>query len=529
MKKIVLSITFTLLLIVLIGCKKEFVIEEDHLDYQLTDDQFRVYYEIYLGSYSDSNDDGIGDLNGLIERLDYLNDGDPQSGKSLGVEGIWLMPVMKSPSYHKYDVADYMSIDSDYGTIEDFKRLTEEADKRGIKVIIDFVLNHTSIYHQWFKKAKEAVVNEDFDDPYFEYYTLVTQEQKVSGRTYYPFAGDYYYEGNFSSQMPELNMDSEFVKAEIIEILQFWYDLGVHGFRLDATKYVYFNEHAKNIAFWNWFVSEAKKIKPDTYIVGETWSGDSLIAPYYESFSNFDFGMAQFEGAIAMTANANDSVNNYVKYLDSYRQMIENVREGSILQPFISNHDMNRAAGFLSVDDYRMQMAANLYLLTYGAPFMYYGEEIGMKGSRGSENTDANRRLKMLWGDKDSVDSPPGATYDISKQTNGTVKDQLKDELSLYNHYKKVIMLRNANPEIARGSYTPLYFKDIYTFGGFISTYQNKQVGVFHNTGEAVLEIDLSNYTDIDFKMIRGYVGKGVARIENGILIIDGLTSVVLR
>lgn len=528
MKKIMLLSILVLFSFVLASCAREYTLDIEE-DYEVIDDQYRVYYEIYLGSYSDSNKDGIGDLQGLINRLDYLNDGDPYSGKSLGVGGIWLMPVMKSPSYHKYDVQDYYSIDDDYGSIEDFRMLTEEAEKRGIKVIIDLVLNHTSIYNQWFRDAKKAVEDGDMDNKYVDYYTLVTEEEKINGRIYYPFAKDLFYEGNFSDQMPELNMDNPDVRDEIVDILSFWYDLGVQGFRLDATKYVYLNETERNIEFWNWFVSEAQKIKPDTYIVGETWSADSLIAPYYESFSNFDFGMSQFGGAIAMTANANDTVNNYVKYLNDYRSMIENVRSDAILQPFISNHDMNRAAGFLSVDDYRMHMAASLYIWTYGSPFIYYGEEIGMKGSRGTENTDANRRLIMLWGDRDSVDNPPGGTYDIDKQTNGTVKDQLNDELSLYNHYKKLIMLRDQNPEIARGSYIPLSFNNQFNFGGFLSTYENSTIGVFHNTSEIEIEIDLSIYVDVDFSEIKGFVGKGSARLENQTLILEGLTSVILK
>jgi alpha-amylase len=208
---------------------------------------------------------------------------------------------------------------------------------------------------------------------------------------------------------------------------------------------------------------------------------------------------------------------------------VENVSSSAILTPFISNHDMNRAAGYLSVTDFRMQMAANLYLLTYGTPFIYYGEEIGMKGSRGSENTDANRRLAMLWGDKDTVRDPIGSTYSIDKQTNGTVKDQLKDPNSLYNHYKKVIMLRNANPEIARGVYTPLFFTGYSTFGGFLSTYNTLTVGVFHNTSEEAITIDLSLYTEFAFSTLGGYVGKGTATLNGQTLTIDGLTSVVIR
>ncbi len=507
---------------------KEHVVTDAKLMTEIIDDNNRVYYEVFVHAFSDSDKDGIGDLRGLIDRLDYLNDGDPNSGKSLGVQGLWLMPIMPSPSYHKYDVKDYKDIDPAYGTLADFADLIAACDERGIDVIIDLVLNHTSNAHPWFTAARRAMRDGDTESKYLDYYTLVTSSEKESGKTYHTFYGDYFYEGNFSGTMPELNLDNADVREEIIDIVTFWYGLGVKGFRLDAIKYAYLGEESRNVEFWNWFAAECRKILPDTYIVGEVWSGDSLIAPYYECFSNFDFGMSQSMGAIAVTANGMDSVNWYVAYLNSYRNLIASINPDAILTPFISNHDMNRAAGYLSVADYRMHMATNLYLWTFGTPFLYYGEEIGMKGIRGTEQTDANRRLAMLWGDRDKVADPPGATYNPKNQTNGTVKSQIGDADSLYNHYKKVIMLRNANPEIARGAYTPLNFPDHEYFGGFLSTWQDATVGVFHNTGLSEVTIDLSQYSSYQFTQIRGWAGKGSSQLEGQILTLSGLTSVIL-
>ncbi len=530
MKKIVLCFIILGFLFGLSSCKpREYEVKLDGIAIEQNDDLYRVYYEIFVGAFSDSNKDGIGDLRGIINRLDYLNDGDFSSGKSLGVTGLWLMPIMKSPSYHKYDVRDYKSVDPSYGTLEDFEELTQKASERGINIIIDLVLNHTSVYHDWFRTARQAVKDGNMNSPYLEYYTLVTEEEKIAGRRYYPFEGNLFYEGNFSDQMPELNMDSALVRQEIVSILQFWFDLGVSGFRLDATKYVYLNEHDKNIEFWNWFMDEVYQIKPNAYVVGETWSPDIQIAMYYEPFSNFDFGMAQSEGVIAQTANSVESVNGFVNYLNQYRNTVTSVRADAILQPFISNHDMNRAAGYLSVPDGRMQMAANLYLWTFGTPFLYYGEEIGMKGSRGTENTDANRRLAMLWGDRDSVKDPVGSSYSRERQTNGTVSDQKNEPSSIYNHYKRVILLREANPEIARGVYTPLFFENYHTFGGFLSTYQNSTVGVFHNTGLTEIQIDLSLYTTQAFQVVRGYAGQGTTSLNGTILTLSPLTSVIIK
>jgi glycosidase len=529
MKKVFLVFILTLLFFGVVSCNSEYMIEDESLISVNEDDMYKVYYEIFVGSFSDSNRDGMGDLQGIINRFDYLNDGLDNSGNSLGIEGIWLMPIMPSPSYHKYDVTNYKDIDDDYGTLEDFTEFIQAADDRGVDVIIDLVLNHTSNQHPWFKAAKQAIIDGDLSNKYIDYYVIVTEANKESGKLYHHLYGDYYYEGNFSPSMPELDLENESVRTEIIDIIQFWYSLGVQGFRLDAAKYIYYGETNRNIEFWNWFVAEAKNIKEDTYIVGEVFSGDSLIIPYYESFSNFDFGMSQQQGAIALVANGLDDVNWFVGYIDRYRRHVEQVNPEAILTPFISNHDTNRAAGFLNVENYTMYSAASLYLLTYGTPFIYYGEEIGMKGSRSTESTDANRRLAMLWGDRDTVVDPIGTTYDPSLQINGTVKSQLKDKDSLYNHYKKLIMLRKANPEIARGDYTVLTFDSYYTFGGFLSTYENSTVGVFHNVGDYDITIDLSLYTENSFSVVRGYAGPGTASLDGQKLTISAHTSVILK
>ncbi|MDL2292464.1 hypothetical protein LJC17_02610 [Acholeplasma sp. OttesenSCG-928-E16] len=514
------------------GCgSKEYAIKvDDNLKSKEVSDNFRTYYQIFVGSFSDSNKDGTGDLKGIINRLDYLNDGKPDSGLSLGVDGIWLSPIMRSTSYHKYDVIDYKSIDNSFGTIDDFKELIKECNKRGINVIIDLVLNHTSDWHPWFREATNAIKQNDFSNKYINYYEIKQSSDKNPGSTYYQIGStDYYYEGNFSSTMPELNMDNEEVKEEIIDIIKFWFDLGVTGFRLDAVKYIYLGYDAKNYQFWNWFMEEVKKIKSDAYVVGEAWSADAAIIPYYQNFSCFDFGMSQLQGYITQTAYVNYSVSDYTKYIEGYLKKISEYTNNINLSPFIANHDMDRAAGYLSVDEYFMQMAANLYMLSPGSPYIYYGEEIGMKGSRGSENTDANRRLAMLWGDKDSIKDPIGSTYDKKSQVNGTVSSQIKDSNSLYNHYKKLILLRNANPEIARGVYTPIIVEDKKTFGGFISTYEGSKVIVLHNTGANELIVDLSDYTSETISIIRGIVGKGSASLDGMTLTIGPMTTVVLK
>lgn len=174
----------------------------------------RLYYQIFVGSFSDSNGDGVGDLRGLINRFDYLNDGDLNSGKSLGIEGIWLNPIFASPTYHKYDATDYYAIDPKFGTEADLRELIELCHSRNVQIILDLVINHTSKQHPWFTQFQNAHKNGDTTSPYYDYYTYVTE--KTGGRAFYSIPGtSEYYEGNFSSDMPELNFDNPAVRQEM--------------------------------------------------------------------------------------------------------------------------------------------------------------------------------------------------------------------------------------------------------------------------------------------------------------------------
>jgi glycosidase len=192
---------------------------------------------------------------------------------------------------------------------------------------------------------------------------------------------------------------------------------------------------------------------------------------------------------------------------------------------FLANHDTDRAAGFLPMSTGRAQVAANLYLLSPGSPFIYYGEEIGLRGSRGGENTDANRRLAMVWGDGDTVQDPKDSTY--TKQTPYSVKDLEGFGNTILQHYRKLIALRKANPEIAKGTYTALSFPDTKA-GGFLSEWEGSVVGVFHNTTETTQTLDLSLIPDVAFTQLSS-VGMGEASLEGNILTLPGQTSAILR
>lgn len=488
-----------------------------------TDDNYRVFYQIFVGSFSDSDGDGIGDIRGIINRIDYLNDGNINGGNDIGVQGIWLSPIFTSPSYHKYDIADYYSIDPDFGTEDDLRELLELCHERNIKVILDLAINHSSSQNSWFTSFRKARLAFDTENTYYDYYTCVTADEKQGTSTYYSVGNGWYYEGNFSSDMPELNYDNQTVREQMVDVAKYWLDLGVDGFRFDAIKYIYYCDTEKSAAFWEWYITELKKLKSDIYTVGECWSSDSEVLEYYSALNCFDFTTSGAEGQIAKAAN-NQKINAFTKYVASYQQSILAKNSEAMYMPFLANHDMDRAAGYCTVSMGSAYMAANLYLLCCGSPFIYYGEEIGMKGTRGSANTDANRRLAMLWGDGDTVEDPTGTTFDSSKQINGTVAEQLKNSDSLLRHYQAVIALRIKYPEIARGTYTAITTENSEV-GGFNVVYGDSTIAIIHNTGIEEVEIALPE----GFTQLCDYVGLGDAKISDGKLIIGARTSVILK
>lgn len=395
------------------------------------DDAYRNYYEVFVYSYADSNGDRIGDFNGLADKLQYIYD--------MGFNGIWLMPIMPSPSYHKYDVTDYYAVDRQYGSMEDFRALVEKAHNMGIKIIIDLPINHTSNIHPWFTSAAKGP-----DSEYRDYYNWTSE---ITGG-YSPVNG-WYYESRFVSTMPDLNLDNPAVRAEIKNIMTFWLqDVGVDGFRLDAVTSYYTGDEIKNVQMLTWIGDTARSIKEDVYIVGEAWTDLVTIGRYSEAKveSFFTFSVAQADGSIAkLLGNAAKTPG---KTYGTVTQNVEStLAEHSIPAPFLGNHDTARPANFLGRSQVeKLKMAAGLLAMLPGNPFVYYGEEIGMLG----KGDDPNKRIAMLWtAEGPKTANPPGtteATYALP-----SVEEQLADEASLLNYYKAAMWLRHANPEIARG------------------------------------------------------------------------------
>ena len=493
------------------------------------EDNARVFYEIFVGSFSDSNGDGIGDIRGIINRMDYLNDGDDASGKSLGIEGIWLTPIFPSSSYHKYDANDYCAVDSTFGTLEDVKELAELCHARNVKLILDLPINHTSRLSSWYGSFVQAHRNGDKDDPYYDFYSFYSKgDPAPAGRTFAQISGtDDYYECNFDGGMPELNFANPDVREAVLDVAKFWLDLGVDGFRFDAAKYLYYGDHNSSVEFWVWYLNQLKAIKPDIYTVAEVWDGDGVTQLYYPAMNCFDFSMSQAEGLISTTAQKGNA-NRYTKYVEDYLYTVKALREDAMIVPFIANHDTDRCAGYLPALNGSAQMAANLLILGPGSPFMYYGEELGMRGSRGGANTDANRRLAMVWGDGDTVKDPEGTTYPADSRADASAAEQASQENSLFNYYKKVILLRKANPEIARGAYTALQLNDTRA-GGFVSEWNGSKALVLHNPTGSPVTLNLAALGLSEFTKLSGFVGMGQVKLEGGTVTLDAQCSAVLR
>ena len=324
--------------------------------------------------------------------------------------------------------------------------------------------------------------------------------------------------------MPELNFDNPAVREEVLKVARYYLDRGVDGFRFDAAKYAYFGDHDSSVAFWQEYMDTLRAEYPGMYAVAEVWDGDGITARYYPALNCFNFTTSQAEGLFANTAKRGDA-GKLAQYIESYLSSIRDTNPDAMFVPFIANHDTDRAAGYLTTASGYMQMAANLYILCPGSPFLYYGEEIGMRGSRGGANTDANRRLAMLWHDGDTVKNPTGSTYSDSNQVQDGVAEQILSETSLYTYYKKLIMIRKANPAIARGEYHAVSVSGTKV-GGFTSTYEGKTVLVLHNTGDSEKTIDVSQFGS--FTELRAFIGMEGASLSGTTLTLGAQTSAVL-
>ena len=481
--------------------------------FHMEDQRCRTTYEIFVYSFCDSDSDGTGDLGGVRNKLDYIQD--------LGFDQIWLMPVCPSPTYHKYDVTDYMAIDPAYGTLEDFEALISDCHERGIRVITDLVLNHTSSQHPWFLEAAEYLKSlpdgaaaDASACPTLDYYHFTQTPE--SGYTQIPDTS-WYYEARFWEGMPDLNLDSEAVRDEIRKILSFWLEEGVDGFRLDAVTYYYTGNDEQNIRFLNWVKDTADESAADLadaggsfspYIVCEAWIDQSLYAAYYASGvdSMFDFAYAGAEGLLAKTVKGKVTAQRFTDSLKEEQDLFASFSDSYVNAPFYTNHDLDRSAGYYAYDDgSRTKFALGLNLMMSGNAFLYYGDEIGMKGS----GKDENKRAPMLWVPEDT-ENPSAAGMctgpegmDSIKQKFPSAAEQENDPLSVLNYTKQAIAVRNKYNVIRDGIVIPIPELESDTVGAYRkvpgspeSGPDQESVEILFNTSEETQTVDLSSLSD---------------------------------
>ena len=515
--------------------KKE---NENEIPLNIIDDKYRNYYEVFVYSFYDSDGDGIGDLKGLTEKLDYINDGDDTTDIDLGMNGIWLMPIMPSTTYHKYDVTDYYDIDKDYGTMDDFKAFMQECENRDIHVIIDLVINHTSSKHEWFTTATDYLKTLETDEepdatvcPYVDYYHFTKEPQ---GSSYYQVSGtQWYYEAPFWSEMPDLNLGNEAVRKEIEDIVSFWMDLGVSGFRLDAAKEYYSGQTEKNIEVLSWFNDYVKSIDEDAYIVAEVWNEFGTFSQYYESGidSVFNFAFADSSGII--TSNLYQGTGQkYGQSTVTVQEKLSAINPDYIDAPFFTNHDMARAAGYFNGDFAIQQtkMAGAMNLLMSGNAFLYYGEELGMSGS----GRDENKRAPMYWSSDESTEGMcdgPSAMETV-KHKYGSIEEQMEDENSIYNFYKEIIKIRNQNPEVARGAVTYLNEVTDVNICAVKKEYNGSDIVILMNLAKEEKSVLLDQTVYGEYKIVgavEATEGTEIKMQEDNTIVLPAYSVVVLK
>ncbi len=452
-----------------------------------------VFYEVFVRSFKDSNGDGIGDFKGLIEQLDYLNDGDPATSTDLGVTGLWLMPINPSPSYHGYDVTDYYTVNEQYGTLEDFRMLVEEAHKRGIRVIIDLVMNHTSSAHSWFVESQKP------DSPYRDWYIWSEENPGMKGpmgqQVWYPNStgknGGYYY-AVFWDQMPDLNYTNPAVVEEMKKVASFWLeDVGVDGFRLDAAKHIIeedsTQENTKSTHdWWKDFRAAYKSANPEAMTVGEVWSSNDQAAKYVQGDELdlvFDFDLANSMLGAATFSSPND-------FAKALQRSIRAFPDGQFAT-FLTNHDIDRTMNKVGNEELKARVAGSLLLTAPGVPFVYYGEEIGLSGAKPDEYI----RLPMQWSDEENAGFSTAASswrppYPNYKERN--VKAQQEDPQSLLNHYQALIQLRNRHAALRVGDFVEIK-SDNRKLLSFLRVSEEETLLILINAGkESVSDFNLT-------------------------------------
>jgi alpha-amylase len=413
-----------------------------------------VWYLLFVRSFYDSDGDGIGDLRGVIEKLDYLNDGNPNTDTDLGITGIWLMPIVSAESYHGYDAVNYRMIDRDYGTIQDFQDLMAAAHERGIHIVVDYVINHTSDQHPWFIAASQNP-----SSPYRDWYIWEDENPGYEGpwgqNVWYRGSFNQYYYAVFWDRMPDLNHNNPDVRAEINETARFWLeDMGADGFRMDAIRYVMETEvdgrpiladSPVNRSYLAEFNAYVHSVKPDAMTVGEAWLDSATIISNYVEDGSVD---TAFEFTIQAAIVSAAQTRSKRPLEQALRFTLYEFTPGTYAT-FTGNHDMPRLLTVLAFDEGKNRVAANLLFTLPGIPYIYYGEEIGMTGDK----PDENMRRPFQWDASETGGFTTGTPWEAlqTDYQEHNLADQADTPESLFSHYRNLIHLRNEYPALQYG------------------------------------------------------------------------------
>ncbi len=491
--------------------------------------QNAVFYEVYPRSFADSNNDGVGDLNGITSKLDYL--------KKLGVDAIWISPCFPSPQKDfGYDVSDYENIDPMYGTLADFDRLAREAKKRGIHIILDFVVNHTSDQHKWFLDSKSSRTAERRD--WYIWRDGKGPDQPPNNWvsdfggpawTFDPATNQYYYHF-FEAAQPDLNWRNPAVKDAMFDVERWWLKRGTSGFRLDAVDTLFEdpdlhdnpierpgknalgdpieeNKYNDNLPEVHDVLRGLRKIADeyDGVLIGETWTDDIVALNRYYGDGNNELQLPM--DFLFATVNKLSPAE--------FRKQIAAVDAASGWPTFvISNHDIVRSYDRYGDGVHNDQIAkvmAGLYLTLRGTPILYYGEEIGMTTTPPTRKEDVKdplgitgwpeekgrdgERTPMQWNENENAGfskATPWLPVPPSYKTHN-VADESKDPDSVLSFYKKVLKLRHTNPALLDGSYVPVNENDQNVLA-YLRVYEDKAVLVALNMSatEQTVNFDLS-------------------------------------
>lgn len=432
-----------------------------------------VFYEIFVRSFYDSNGDGIGDINGIIEKLDYIQN-------DLGATALWLMPINPSPSYHGYDVTDYTKIHPDYGTMDDFKRLVAELHKRKMKIIIDLVLNHTSDKHPWFQSAFN-----DRKSTYRDWYVFSNTKPAWNG--WHGNSTNGYYLGLFSHKMPDLNFETKALKDEVKNITKYWLqDMNVDGFRLDAVKHLIEDGATQEntpatIAYWKEFSTNTKMQKPEALNVAEIWSNSTEIAKYTRN--GLDLGFEFDLSSAILNAVRSGRPEGLARKIESIREIYPYHQYAS----FLSNHDQDRSYETMGKSIANSKLASAILLTLPGVPFIYYGEEIGMWGTKAGG--DEWVRTPLHWTNNATNGGfTAGKPWwkIIGDQETKNIMTQRENKNSLLNHYKHFITLRKKYPQLTQGTFQNLG-TEASTLYGYLRESDGKAIIVLHNFSNQTL------------------------------------------